>query len=156
MTRSSHTTDGLRAIMVPFVGQTGGILRAFQKIQEIHGIVPAEAKIEAANLFNISAAEVRGIVSFYHDFRATPAGKTHIRLCQAEACQAVGSRELTQHAVDQLGISLGETSPDGQLSLEPVYCLGLCACGPAMMIGDTLHGRVDAERFDTLVASASA
>ncbi|MFQ6004683.1 MAG: formate dehydrogenase subunit gamma [Woeseia sp.] len=106
-----------------------------------------------ANELNLSRAEVHGVVSFYHDHRTTPAGKRMIRICQAESCQAMGSNALTAHAEKSLGVKLHATGDDGEISLEPVYCLGNCACSPAIMIDDRVYGRVDAKRFDDLIAA---
>ena len=104
---------------------------------------------------NLSRAEVWGVTRFYHDFRTEPPGKTIVKICQAEACQAMGSRELTAHAEKSLGLKMPSNSIDGSHTLEPVYCLGNCACSPAVMIDERVYGRVDAERFDSLVKSAS-
>ena len=98
-----------------------------------------------AEVFNLSVAEVRGIVSFYSDLRTSPAGRKQIRICQAEACQAVGARSLTAAVADRLGIGLGETAADGSVSLEAVYCLGLCATGPNATVDDRPVVRATAE-----------
>jgi len=95
-------------------------------------------------------------MSFYHDFRGEPAGENILHLCRAEACQAMGSRELEHHAKERLGIDYGETTPDGLFSLEPVYCLGNCACSPSLRVNDDLHARVTAEKFDDLIAQMEA
>lgn len=112
-----------------------------------------EAIRQIAHELNLSRAEVHGVVNFYHDFRREPPGKRRVRICQAESCQAMGSRELTAHAQRKLGIGLNETTPDGETTLEAVYCLGNCACSPAMMIGESVYGRVDPARFDRLLAA---
>ncbi len=111
---------------------------------------------QIAKELNLSRAEVWGTVKFYHDFRTEAPGSTVVKICQAEACQAMGSRELTAHAEKTLGISMHSSSDDGKHTLEPVYCLGNCACSPAVMIDDQVYGRVDAARLDALVASADA
>ena len=118
---------------------------------ERYSYISEEAIRQIATELNLSRAEVHGVVSFYHDFHTEPPGKRRIRICQAESCQAMGSRELTAHAEDKLGIRLGETSSDGETTLEPVYCLGNCACSPALMIDEQLYGRVDAEKLDRLI-----
>ncbi len=127
------------------------ILHAFV---ERYSYISEEAIRQIANAVNLSRAEVHGVVSFYHDFRTLPAGKRVIKICQAESCQAMGSRNLTQHAEKATGLRLNETSGDGALTLEGVYCLGNCACSPAVMDGDKVYGRVDAERFDQILARA--
>ena len=105
-----------------------------------------------ADELNLSRADVHGVVSFYHDHRTEPPGKRMVKICQAESCQAMGSNALTAHAETALGVSMHETSDDGAVTLEPVYCLGNCACSPAVMIDNRVYGRVDAQRFDDLIA----
>lgn len=116
-----------------------------------YSYVSEDAVRQIADALNLSRAEVHGVVNFYHDFRTEPVGKTVIKICQAEACQAMGSRELTHHARSRLGIELHGTNRERDVSLEPVYCLGNCACSPAVMIGERVYGKVDAERFDALL-----
>lgn len=111
---------------------------------------------QIADELNLSRAEVWGAINFYHDFRIEPPGNTVIKVCQAESCQAMGSRQLTAHAEKTLGIKLNSKSDDGKHSLEPVYCLGNCACSPSVMIDDRVYGRVDSERFDALVRTAGS
>jgi formate dehydrogenase subunit gamma len=110
-----------------------------------------EAVRQIASELNLSRAEVWGVVRFYHDFRTDRPGKTVVKICQSEACQAMGSRELTAHAEKTLNTPMHANSDGGQHTLEPVYCLGNCACSPAIMIDNQVYGRVDAERFDTLI-----
>lgn len=100
---------------------------------------------DIADIFNVSQAEVRGVVSFYHDFRTTPPTPTRIRVCQAEACQALGARALTKEIEKRLRTSLGNQSEGGLISLDPVYCLGLCSIGPAIQVNDKLIARASAE-----------
>jgi formate dehydrogenase subunit gamma len=126
------------------------ILHAFI---ERYSFISEEAIRQLAEELNLSRADVHGVVNFYHDFRTTPPGKRIVRICQAESCQAMGSRELTEHARQKLGIDLHETTADGETTLEAVYCLGNCACSPAVMIDETVHGRVDADKFDRLLAA---
>lgn len=130
----------------------GGLLPLLQEIQGELGCIPAEVVPAIARAFNLSRAEVHGVISFYHDLRTEPAGQHRLQICCAEACQAVGARSLEQHAEKSLGIGLGETTRDGTVTLEAVYCLGNCACGPSVRIGDSVHGRVDPVRFDQLMA----
>jgi formate dehydrogenase subunit gamma len=118
---------------------------------ERYGYISDEAIRQIAKELNLSRAEVHGVVSFYHDFRTEPPGNHVVKICQAEACQAMGGRELTSHAANAMGVNLSQTSDDGELSLEPVYCLGNCACSPAIMIDDHVYGRVDAQKFDQLL-----
>jgi len=115
-----------------------------------------EAIVHIADELNLSRADVHGVVSFYHDFRTSPPGKRVLKICQAESCQAMGSRSLTAHAQEILGIAMNETSSDGETTLEPVYCLGNCACSPAVMLDDKVYGRVDANKLDALLEGKGA
>ena len=111
--------------------------------------ISEDAIRQLAEKLNLSRADVHGVVSFYHDFRTAPPGRRVIKICQAEACQAMGSSELAAHAESVLGMKMHESSED--LTLEPVYCLGNCACSPSIRIDDDVHARVDAARFDELL-----
>jgi len=117
-----------------------------------YGVIGDDAIRQLADELNLSRAEVHGVVSFYHDFRTEPAGRRVIKICQAESCQAMGSQALTAHAEKSLGVSLHETTDDGATTLEPVYCLGNCACSPAVMVGDRIYGRVDTQALDAIIA----
>lgn len=116
---------------------------------ERDGWISEDTIRQLADALNLSRAEVHGVVSFYHDFRTSPPGRHVVKVCQAEACQAMGSRELTAHVADRLGLALN--GRDAAFSLEPVYCLGNCACAPAVMIDGRTHGRIDRSRFDALI-----
>ena len=118
---------------------------------ERYSYISEEAIRQVAKELNLSRAEVHGVVSFYHDFRTTPPGKRVIKICQAESCQAMGSRELTSHVEKKLGVSMSETTDDGEITLEPVYCLGNCACSPAVMVDEQVYGRVDARKLDRIL-----
>ena len=127
------------------------LIQMLQGIVERFGYVPEDGVRQLADALNLSRADVHGVVSYYHDFRTRPPGRHIVKICQAEACQAMGSRALTEHATSTVGAALGETSDD--VTLEPVYCLGNCACSPAVMIDGRTYGRVDAERFDELIGA---
>jgi formate dehydrogenase subunit gamma len=131
----------------------GALLPVLHDIQDRLGYVPEESLPWVAGALNLSRAEVHGVMSFYHDFRNSPAGRHKIQVCRAEACQSMGARELEQHAIKRLGIGFGETTGDGKITLEAVYCLGNCACAPSLRIGDQLHARVDSAAFDRLLDS---
>jgi len=135
-------------------GQRGALLPILHAIQEALGCVPREAVPVLAERLNLSRADVHGVVSFYHDFRAEPAGRTTVKICRAEACQAVGSSRLVDHVRDRYGMELGETRSDGALTVDQVFCLGNCALGPTVQIGARLHGRVDAAKLTDLIDSA--
>jgi len=134
----------------------GALLPILHSIQDALGYIPKDAVPVIAHDLNQSRAEVHGMLSFYHYFRTHPSGRHIVYLCRAEACQSMGARELEEQVKRRLGIDFHETTADGQFTLEPVYCLGNCACAPSVLVDKTLHGRVDAERFDALLVEAQA
>ncbi len=129
----------------------GPALVTLHALQREFGFVSDEAVVLVADALNLTRAEVHGIVTFYHDFRREPAGRHVLKLCRAEACQALGGEGLAAHGRSRLGVSWGETTADGRVTLEPVFCLGLCASGPAAMIDGRPVGRLDAARLDRLL-----
>tara|TARA_R110002096_G_scaffold424348_1_gene632200 strand:- start:9201 stop:9701 length:501 start_codon:yes stop_codon:yes gene_type:complete len=133
-----------------------GLMEALHGLQHAFGYVPPESYDLLADAFNLSRAEVYGVKSFYHDFRSEPAGHHVIQICQAESCQARGSRALTAHAQEMLGIRLGETSHDGHFTLEAVYCLGNCAISPNLTMDGKIHGRMTTARLDSLLKGVSS
>src|SRR5665213_645841 len=135
----------------PLEGATLVILHA---LQEAFGYVPEPAIPMIAQALNLSRAEVHGVFTFYHDFRHEPAGKRVLKLCRAEACQAAGGDALAARAEARLGIALGSSTADHRVTLEPIYCLGLCATAPSAMLDGRLVGRLDEARIDALVAEA--
>ena len=146
----------IESVLATHKAKLGALLPVLHAVQEKLGYIPAEAVPMLASGLNLSRAEIHGVMSFYHDFRSAPAGKHLIHLCRAEACQAMGARELEQHACKRLGINYGETSADGLFTLEPVYCLGNCACSPSLRIDDDLHARVTIGKFDELLEQLEA
>jgi formate dehydrogenase subunit gamma len=120
-------------------------------VQAEFGYIPQDCLPHIALALNISRAEVHGVVTFYHDFRETPAGRHVVKLCRAEACQAMGGDALAAHARAKLGVDWHETSASGAVTLEPVFCLGLCACAPAAMVDGKLIARLDKDRLDTIL-----
>jgi len=140
-----------REKIVPFSGEPGGLLPALRALQSCFGAIDERAIRLLAEIFNLSRSEIHGIASFYHDFRREPSGAHTIRVCQAEACQAMGSRALTERVKQHLGIDFHETTADGRFTLEPVYCLGNCACSPAIMIDAVTYGRVDGDRLESIL-----
>jgi formate dehydrogenase subunit gamma len=140
------------AIITANLPAEGPLLPILHEIQAEFGYIPEDAVRLVAARLNLSRAEVHGVVSFYHDFRHAPAGRHVLKLCRAEACQAMGSEANAEALLQRLGLGWGETSPDGRLTVEPVYCLGLCACGPSAMLDDELHGRLDGAGLDALLA----
>lgn len=156
MTTDRTTTD-LRAaidkVLARHAGRPGPLLEILHSVQHELGFVPGAAVPMIANGLNLSIAEVHGVVTFYHHFRTHAAGRHLVQVCRAEACQSMRGAELAQHAEQRLKIKFHETSSDGRVSLEPIYCFGNCACAPAVMIDGELHGRVTPEKFDTLLAA---
>jgi len=132
----------------------GATLVILHALQEAFGYVPEAAIPMVAQALNLSRAEVHGVFTFYHDFRHKPAGRHVLKLCRAEACQAAGGDALAARAETKLGVSLGHTTADDRVTLEPIYCLGLCATAPSAMLDGRLIGRLDEKRLDALVAEA--
>jgi formate dehydrogenase subunit gamma len=134
----------------------GALLPILHAIQDEFGYVDAAAVPVIADELNLTRAEVHGVVGFYHDFRKQAPGRHIVKICRAEACQSVGGRESEAHARQRLNADFHETSADGRYTLDPVYCLGNCACGPSAMIDGKLHGRVTPKRFDQLIDALEA
>jgi formate dehydrogenase subunit gamma len=145
-------SDIVTGVVARLKDTPGALLPILHAIQSAVGYVPPDAVPVLANALNLSRAEVHGVISFYHYFRESPPGRHTIRLCRAEACQSVNQRGLEAYAKQALGVDFHGTTDDGAFSFEPVYCLGNCACSPAMMIDDELYGRVTPARFDALVS----
>ena len=153
---SQSDDDNIVRIASPHVGGTGGLLSALRAINADYRCIPDAANPILATLFNLSRAEVRGVISFYHDFKSIPRGATIIRLCAAEACQAAGGRDFIAAVEKKFGLKMGETSASGDVTLEPVYCLGLCSTGPAAIVGECLVGMADAGKIEKAVDRAKA
>ena len=154
---SKHETwsaETAAAVIAEHVGREGPLLPILHGLQETFGYIPEPAVPMVAQALNLSRAEVHGVVTFYHDFRAAPAGRHVLKLCQAEACQSCGCDTLTARAEKALGIKLGETTADGRITLEPVYCLGLCATAPSAMIDGRIVGRLNDQKLDALLTEA--
>jgi formate dehydrogenase subunit gamma len=139
--------EEVRAIALGLKDLEGPMLPILHAVQARFGHVPEAALPVIAEVLNLTRAEVHGVVSFYHDFRAEPAGRAVLRVCRSEACKSVGADALLSELEAALGIRAGETTPGGAVTLEPVYCLGLCACGPAAQVDGRLVGRADAARL---------
>jgi formate dehydrogenase subunit gamma len=152
---SSGEIDGrIAGIIAPFLSLEGPAMPMLHAIQAAFGYVPAASVPVVADALNLSRAEVHGLVSFYHDFRDEPAGRTVIKLCRAEACQALGAERVAAHVSARLGIGWHETTPDNAVTLEPVFCLGLCAAAPCGMVNDRTVARLTIARIDALVDDA--
>jgi len=149
--------DGLISpLMASFGPRQDQLLPALHAIQDAAGFVPPQAVPAIAAHFNLSRAEIHGVITFYHFFRSAPPARHVVQICRAEACQSMGGDALLAHAERTLGCTLHGHSADGVHALEPVYCLGHCATAPAIMIGEAVHARVTPARFDTLIAQAGA
>ncbi len=144
--------EAVAAIVEALRHTPGALMRILRRVQDQLGWVPPAALPEIARALNLSRAEVHGVASFYHDFRHTPPGRNVIRLCRAEACQALGAEALADHVRARLGVAFGDTSSDRAFTLEPVYCLGNCACSPAGVINGQLFGRLTPASFDDALA----
>ncbi|MGZ8137075.1 MAG: formate dehydrogenase subunit gamma [Methylococcaceae bacterium] len=151
MTESGNTQAIVQEITSALKDKPGALLPILHGIQDALGYIPSESVPDIAKALNLSRAEVHGVISFYHYFRETPPGQQTIHLCRAESCQSMGSKALETHVKNKLGIDFHETTKDGKFSLEPVYCLGNCACSPAMQIGNEIYGRVSTESFDATI-----
>jgi len=143
--------DRARAVCEAHGNRPDELLEIFHALQGELGFIPEPTLPVIANALNLSRAEVYGVLTFYHDFRRSPPGRHQVKMCRAEACQAMHTDEVCAHAEQKLGTKFGETSPDGQYSLDAVYCLGNCALSPAMMIDGDLYGCVDKNRFDAII-----
>ena len=143
-----------RALIAERAALPGALLPTLHALQEHFGYIDPAAVPLVAEALNLSRAEVHGVVTFYHDFRQAPPGRHVVRICRAEACQSMGADRLVEHAKRKLGIGFHETTSDGRFTLEQVFCLGDCACSPAVMLDGKLHGRVDAARFDRLLVQS--
>ena len=151
MLDSAAVTQRVEDILARHQGREGPLLPILHDVQAEFGHVPQAVLPVIAKALNLSRAEVHGVVTFYHDFRETPAGRHVVKLCRAEACKAMGADDVAAHAKARLGLDWHETSADGTVTLEPVFCLGLCACGPAAIVDGRLMGRIDNAAIDALV-----
>lgn len=141
----------IRRLAEAKAAEPGALLPILHAIQDEFGYLPDTAVAVVAEVLNLSRADVHGVVTFYHFFRTQRPGKHTLYVCRAESCQAMGSRKLEQYVREKLGVDFHETTADGRFSLEPVYCLGNCATSPAVMVDETVYGRVTPERIDEIV-----
>lgn len=151
MTAENYNKELASEIIAGFDARPELLLQVLREFIDRFGWISEDAIRQLAEELNLSRAEVHGVVSYYHDFRTSTPGRHVVKICQAESCQAMGSRELSAHAEKSLGINMHTSTED--VTLEPVYCLGNCACSPAVMVDDKTYGRVSTERFDDIVAS---
>ncbi|NOT13117.1 MAG: formate dehydrogenase subunit gamma [Methylococcaceae bacterium] len=149
MTEPHSMQVTVQEITTALKDKPGALLPILHAIQDTVGYIPTVCVPQIAGALNLSRAEVHGVISFYHYFRDTPPGKHTIHLCRAESCQSMGGKSLESYVKTKLGIDFHETTADGKYSLEPVYCLGNCACSPAMQIDEEIYGRVSEKTFDS-------
>jgi formate dehydrogenase subunit gamma len=154
--QGTRTAERAAAIIDELKGLEGPLLPILHGIQAEFGHIPAETLPVIADTLNISKAEVHGVVTFYHDFRREPAGRHVLKVCRAEACQSMGGDALAERLQQLLGIGFHETTADGSVTLEPVYCLGLCACAPSAMLDGEVIGRLDAGKIEEIAAEVRA
>jgi len=151
-TQAVFDLDVIKEIVVRSKDTPGAMLPILHEIQDAAGYIPAESVAIIADALNLSRAEVHGVITYYHHFRQQPPARHVLKLCQAEACQSVGSAALAEHAKAKLGCNFHEHSGDGMFALEPVYCLGHCACGPSLLVNDAdVHARMTTVKFDALL-----
>ena len=143
----------LETIAAPATAR-GPLLPVLQALQEVFGYVDPRAVPLVATALNLSRADVYGVLTFYSDLRSTPPGKVRVQVCRGEACQSVGAHALAEHAASSLGVDFGETTADGSVTLDEVFCLGNCALGPTVSVDGQLHGRVHGAALDRLVRDA--
>ncbi|MBN2759334.1 MAG: formate dehydrogenase subunit gamma [Rhodobacteraceae bacterium] len=157
MTQSNTSdTDQIDRIIAAHSALEGPLLPILHALQDAFGHVPVTAHAPICDALNISKAELHGVISFYHDFRDTPAGRHVVKICRAEACQAMGGAALAESVLAKLGLDWHGTTANGAVTIEPVYCLGLCACAPAAMVDNRVVGRVNATKLDKLLAEVGA
>lgn len=145
-----------RVVIEEFSHLEGPLMPMLHAVQETFGHVPDAIVPMLAEKLNVSRAEVHGVVTFYHDFRHEPAGQHVLKICRAEACQAAGGDALADYAERRLGCKLGETTADGRVTVEPIYCLGLCATAPSAMLDGKIVARLTERRLDNLIAEAQS
>ncbi|WP_292898424.1 formate dehydrogenase subunit gamma [Nitratireductor sp.] len=152
----TEIASAVEPIIDRWKNEEGPLLPILNGIQRELGYVPRESLPIIAEALNLSRAEVYGVVSFYHDYREKPAGRHVLKLCRAEACQSMGGDAVAEKLQKLLGIRFHETSADGAVTLEPVYCLGLCACAPSAMLNGEVIGRLDEARAEEIAAEVRA
>ena len=151
MAEQEWDRETVQGILASLKDKPGALLPVLHGIQDTLGYVPPGSVPLIASELNLSRAEVHGVITFYHYFRDTPPGEQTIYVCRAESCQSMGSKTLEHHIKQRLGVDYHETTADGAFSLEPVYCLGNCACSPSIMIEKEIYGRVTPQRFDDII-----
>jgi len=152
--QQARMDEKIAAHITAHIGVPGALMPLLHAIQDDIGYIPEECYKSISKSLNLSVAEVHGVVTFYHHFRSHAPGKHILQICRAESCQSMGSESLEQLAKSKLGVDYHQTTDDGAITLEPVYCLGNCACSPAVLMDDQVYGRVDAVLLDAIIAEA--
>jgi len=152
---SAGDLEKVESHIIAHKGVPGGLMPLLHAIQDDVGYVPEEVYPQISKALALSVAEVHGFVTFYHHFRTHPVGKHVLQVCRAESCQAMGSEKLESDIKATLGVDYHETTADGEVTLLPVYCLGNCACSPAVMMDEDVYGRVDAEKVAELMSEVA-
>ncbi|MGA2529911.1 MAG: formate dehydrogenase subunit gamma [Acidimicrobiales bacterium] len=150
------STERAAEVVEKHRAERGPLMPILHELQDIFGYIDPDALDVLASALNVSKADVYGVVTFYKDFRDKPPGNSVVSICRGEACQSMGAEKLARHAREHLEVDLGETTPDGAVTLRQVFCLGNCALSPAVMVDGRLQGRVDEARFDEIVAGLRA
>ncbi len=150
------TEEEIRSVVTPLASLEGPLLPMLHALQDVYGYVPQECVPVLADVLNLGRAEIHGVISFYHDFRAHPTGRHVLKICRAEACQSMGANALAESTLQKLGIGWHDTTANGAVTVEPVYCLGMCACAPAAMVDGRVVGRVDDARMERILAEVGA
>lgn len=153
---SSIDVEAIKEIIDAHLSLEGPLLPMLHALQDAFGYVPDQAHAPICDALNITKAELHGVVTFYHDFRQRPAGRHVLKICRAESCQSVGGTAMAEALLAKLGLDWHGTTSNGAVTIEPVYCLGLCASGPAAMLDSRVVGRVDAAKLDALLAEVGA
>jgi len=148
---SARANEKIQEIIAELIDKPGALLPILHEIQHTFGYIPAQAIPTIGDALKQTAAEIHGVISFYRHFHTSKGGSHRIEVCRAEACQARGARALESHAKKTLQVEYHQTTADRNITLDPVYCLGNCACGPNIRIDDDIIGRVSPEKFDRLV-----
>lgn len=151
-TARTETVDRTLSVIDAHRGREGALLPILHDLQHEFGYVPADCVPVLADALNVSRADIHGVISFYHDYRTKPAGRHVLKICQAESCQSMGSDAIAERIQQLLGLKFHETAADNSVTLEPVYCLGLCACAPAAMLDGEVIGRLDEDKLAEIVA----
>lgn len=151
MSLTQQSIEKIKTHIDHFQDTPGALLPLMHAIQDDLGFVPEDSFPLVAKAFNLSIAEIHGFITFYHHFRKKPSGKNILHICRAESCQSMGSEAIEKYCKEKLGIDYHETTTDKSISLEPIYCLGNCACSPAIMINEKVIGKVTKEKIDQII-----